>query len=358
MPKVDAGGRKPFSSRATMQDVAALAGVSAKTVSRVVNGEHGVSEAVLTRVTEAINRLQYRHNLAASQLRSGPGTATAIGLLLVDIGNPFSSLLHRVIEDTARERGFVILAASTDEDTGRERAAVNAFTARRVDGLIMMPSSHDQSYLLPELAAGTKIVMIDRPPSFLDVDAVVSDNRSGSLMGTEHLISQGHRRIGYLGDLPGILSSKDRFEGYREALTRAGITYDPSIVRQGFTDGGEITQTVRLMLQLDDAPTAFFVGQNLICAPTLRALKELGLSRSVAVVGFDGFEAADLVEPGMTVVTQSSVEMGRRAAEVMFSRLDGASEPARIHVLPTTLITRGSGEIPGPGGTSERRPRR
>src|SRR6059036_3383628 len=153
-----------------MREVAALAKVSIKTVSRVVNGESGVSPRLAKRVIAASERLNYRHNLTASSLRRSDGRSLTIGVVLEDVANPFASALHRAIEDVAVERAVLVLAGSSDEDERRERRLVAAFASRRVDGLIIQPSSHDHSYLLRERRAGTPVVFVDRPPSSLDAD--------------------------------------------------------------------------------------------------------------------------------------------------------------------------------------------
>ncbi|MEV6929316.1 LacI family DNA-binding transcriptional regulator [Dactylosporangium sp. NPDC051485] len=334
--------------RSTMRDVAALADVSPKTVSRVINGEKYVSAEIVERVHAAMERLDYRHNLAASQLRAGT-TSAAIGLILVDISNPFSSMLHRAVEDVFRTRGIAVLSASTDEDAARERAAVATFAARRVDGLIMMPASHDHSYLSADVRAGTHIVLIDRPPAFLNVDSVVSDNLGGAETGVRHLISHGHRQIGFIGDWPGVVSSQLRYDGYRRALETAGIPIDDSLVARGFSSSADVEETSRALLLRSGAPTALFVAQNALCAAVIRAIRTHGAHDRVAIVGFDGFEGADLIEPGLTVITQDPLRMGTLAAETLVQRMSGASTtPAMNHVLPTVLIERGSGELPGP----------
>jgi len=333
--------------RSTMRDVAALADVSQKTVSRVINGEKYVSAEIAQRVHEAIERLDYRHNMAASQLRAGT-TAAAVGVILVDISNPFSSALHRAVEDVFRTRRISVLAASTDEDAERERAAVSTFTARRVDGLIMMPASHDHSYLSADVRAGTHIVLVDRPPAFLNIDSVVSDNQGGAAHGVEHLLSHGHRRIGFIGDWPSVTSSHLRYVGYRQALDAAGIAVDESIVLRGFDDPAEVERQCLGLLGSDTPPTALFVAQNALCAPVVRAVRSLGLQQEIAVVGFDGFESADLVEPGLTVIAQDPVQMGTLAAEILVERMTGEKGDPKNIVLPTRLIERGSGEISGP----------
>ena len=184
-----------------MRDVAALAGVSLKTVSRVINQEPGVSPALAGRVAKAIEQLDFRPNLAASALRRIDGRTALIGALLEDIANPYSAAVHRAIEDVARARGVIVLAGSLDEDAERERQLALAFIARRVEGLIVVPAGSDQSYLANESRSGMAIVFVDRPPMHLDADVVVSADRSGAADGVRHLVSFGHRRIAFLGDL-------------------------------------------------------------------------------------------------------------------------------------------------------------
>lgn len=335
------------SQRSTMRDVAALAGVSTKTVSRVINGERYVSVEIGQQVRAAMTSLNYRHNLAASQLRARTNSA-AIGLILVDISNPFSSAVHRAVEDVFRGSGVVVLSASTDEDPSRARDAVAAFAVRRVDGLIVMPPSHDHRYLALEVEAGTHVVLVDRPPSLLKADWVVSGNHEGARAGMAHLIEHGHRRIAFVGDWPDVISSQQRYDGYVVALSQAGIDVDVSLDLRGFADHDQVERRVHDMLIRTDAPTAVFVAQNALCAPVVRALRRLGLHNATAVVGFDGFEGADLIEPGLTVVAQDPVLMGTLAAEILMKRLAGDTSVEREVVLPTRLVVRGSGEIEGP----------
>ena len=182
-----------------MHDVAALAKVSLKTVSRVVNQEPGVSRDLVLRVNQAAAQLDYRPNLAASSLRRTDGRTATIGLLLEDVGNPFSSTMHRAIEDAARARGVAVFASSLDEDPQREHQLIRAFVSRRVDGLVIAPAAADHSYLVNERRAGLALVFIDRPPSFLDGDTVLAANTEGARYGVRHLLEHGHRRVAFLG---------------------------------------------------------------------------------------------------------------------------------------------------------------
>ena len=160
--------------RPTIRDVAALARVGLKTVSRVINGEPGVSPELRARVTRAIDQLGYRPNLTASSLRRTDGKTATVGTVLGNVANPFSAALQRAVEDAAREHGVMVYAGSADDDGGRERALAASYVAHRVDGLIIMPVNADQSYLVNERRSGLAVVFVDRPPRFLDADAVVS----------------------------------------------------------------------------------------------------------------------------------------------------------------------------------------
>ncbi len=329
-----------------MREVAALAKVSIKTVSRVVNGESGVSPRLARRVLAASERLNYRHNMTASSLRRSDGRSATIGVILEDVSNPFSSVLHRSIEDVAVRRGVLVLAGSSDEQEDRERELVSAFASRRVDGLIIQPSSHDHSYLLAERKVGTAMVFVDRPPAFLDADAVLTDNAAGARRAVRHLMEHGHRRIGYLGDLRTIATAAERYAGYVEELKEQRVRVEDRLVRLDLRGIDKAEDATRELLTGPRPPSALFAGQNLITIGAFRALRKLGLHQRVALVGFDDILLADLLEPAITVIAQDPAAIGRKAAEVLFRRLDGDRSPSEHHIVRTRMIARGSGEIP------------
>jgi len=335
--------------RPTMRDVAARAGVSLKTVSRVVNHEPGVSGRLAARVTQAIADLDFRPNVGASSLRRADGKTATVGLLLEDVANPYSSALHRAIEDVALPRGVMVFSASLDEDPARERAFALAFSTRRADGLILMPAGDDQSYLAGELRAGTAIVCVDRPAAGLRVDSVITTNVTGAAEGVRHLIAAGHRRIAFLGDRSTIATARQRYDGYCDALRAAGLPVDADLAVHGLSDASIADGAATSLISRPDPPTALFTAQNLITIGALRALRRLGLERTVAVVGFDDFPLADLITPGVTVVAQDPAGIGRAAANILFRRIAGDPSPPATHIVPTTLIRRGSGEIPPTG---------
>ena len=343
----DNGGEgSPQRRRATMRDVAALAGVSIKTVSRVVNQEAGVSGDLADRVEAAARQLDYRPDLTASNLRRGRRTAT-LGMMLENVANPYSSAVHRAVDDAAIERGMAVLATSLDEDPVREREVARTMIQRRVDGMVIMPTGTDQSYLRPEIEAGLAAVFVDRPPRFLDADTVLATNRAGARGAVEHLIGMGHTRIAFLGDLIDIATAADRYKGYLEAMSSAGILVDDRLVRTDLHTRDTAQRAAESLLRLpaDDGPTALFASQNLITIGALQALHLHDLQHLVALVGFDDIDLAGMLDPGVTVVAQDPYAIGRAAAELLFARLDGYAGPSEHRTISTRLIIRGSGEI-------------
>jgi LacI family transcriptional regulator len=329
-----------------MVDVAALAGVALKTVSRVVNSEPGVSPELEAKVKRAIEQLNYRRDANAATLRRLGRKTQTIGLVLEDVSNPFSSELHRAVEDAARERGVLVFAGSCDEDPDRERELIGSFRERRVDGIIVVPASHDHTYLYEERRAGTALVFVDRPASHLDADSVVSDNIGGAVKAVSHLLRHGHRRIGFLGDLLSISTAEDRLRGYTQALGSAGVQVDEGLIRTELRDPDAAARAIDEMLAATEPPTAFFTGQNLLTIGGVHALRQAGREREIALIGFDDLPLADMLDPAISVVAQDPQAIGHAAADQLFRRLDGDRALAVHHVIPVTLIARGSGEIP------------
>jgi LacI family transcriptional regulator len=327
-----------------MTDVAALAGVGLKTVSRVVNAEPGVRPALAEKVQRAIEQLNYRRDANASMLRRLGGKTQTIGLILEDVANPFSSALLRAIEDSARARHVLVFAGSCDGDASRERELIGSFRDRRVDGIIVVPASHDHTYLYEEQRAGTALVFVDRPAGHLDADSVVSNNVGGAVKAVEHLLAHGHSRIAFFGDVLSIATAQQRLKGYTLAVERAGI-YDAALVRSGLRDSEAAASAVAQLLALSEPPTAVFTSQNLLTIGGIRALRRAGLERRIALIGFDDIAHADSVEPAISVVAHDPQAMGQAAAELLFGRLEGDTSPSVHHLIEVKLIARGSGEI-------------
>lgn len=330
-------------ARPTMHDVARVAGVSLKTVSRVVNREAQVRPETTERVVAAVRQLGYRRNDVARHLRQGGSTLT-VGLIIEDISDPFYSTLARAIEHVARDHGYLMLVGDSGEDPHREEELAGAFCARRLDGLVIVPIAGDHAHLTREMDLGTAVVFVDRPAHGIDVDTVLCDNAAGARSAVGHLVGHGHRRIGFVGNDDSVYTAQQRFRGYRTALEDGSIGYDDRLVRRGPRDVDQAQAAVTDLLAADPALTAVFAANNRMAIGALRALREQ--APGLGLVGFDDFELADAVEPAVTVMAQDPYAMGEQAARLLFSRLSGEDRPPRTVTLPPRLVVRGSGEVP------------
>lgn len=321
--------RKP-----TMVDVARRAGVSLKTVSRVVNQEPHVSPEVAVKVQAAISALGYRRNEAAARLARGASMLT-IGLIMENISNEFYSRLAKAVESAAAEHDALVVFGSYEERPERERMLVESMYARGVDSLIVVPSAGDHSWMAEH--PGLRTVFVDRVPAGLPgADVVLLDDVKGGLAATEHLLARGHRRIALISDDVRLSSVHERAEGYRTAMSEV----DESLVVHGVFDPWRVSQEVGRLLDLADPPTAFFATNNRAAIGILHALRER--PERPAYVGFDDFALADVFNPGVTVVRYDTARLGRSAVDLL---LDPSDEPRQIRV-PVELVVRGSGEVP------------
>lgn len=330
--------------RPTMKDVADHVGISTKSVSRVLNGEPGVSADKAQQVLAIARQLGFRRNDLARGLRRRDRTET-VGVVVKHASTRFFDGLIRGIEGVAGDHGALVLTA-TARNADRAESMVLAMSSRRVDGLVIALSSDDQTFLHAEQAAGLPMVFVDQRPTGLAADTVIVDNADAAYGATKHLLARGHRRIGVVGPEANAFTVSERISGYHAAVAEALLTAD-GLVRVDCDGPAAAQQAARELLQLPEPPSAFFCLNNRCTIGTARALREASLSKSVGLVGFDDFETADLLDPPVTVVAQDVEAMGRRAAELLFARIKGHDGKPETTVLPTHLIERGSGELPG-----------
>ncbi|GAB2688757.1 LacI family DNA-binding transcriptional regulator [Thalassiella azotivora] len=346
----------------TMRDVAALAGVSIKTVSRVVNGEPGAGAEVTRRVREAAESIGYRPDHSASSLRRSDRRSGTLGVVFEDLSNPFDAAMLRAVEDRASARGVLVLASSNEDDPRRQEVLLRSLSVRRVDGMVVMAADGVQDALQHECRRGTPLVLVDRPPTFEHADSVTTTNRESTCEAVVELARLGHRRIAFLGDRTALATSRDRRTGYVEGLASTGLVLDPALVRTDLRGPDEASRATTALLGLADAPTAVFAAQNLLTVGAMQALRGRGVQQQVALVGFDDFPLADMLDPPVTVVRQDVPRMGRVAADLLLARVDGDASPAVHEVVPASLVRRGSGEIPPPAARrrtpTRRRPQR
>jgi LacI family transcriptional regulator len=336
-------------ARPTMSDVAQLAGVGLKTVSRVVNGEDRVSRETRARVEAAIASTGYRPNEVARSMRSmRTGQSTGdIGLLLGDLTNPFFAAVASAVIEVARDQGYAVVLASADEDPQAERTSIDGLLGRQVAGLLIVPGGRDYGYLQPEIDLGTPVVFVDRPGGGLEADEVVLDNAAGARMAVKHLVAHGHRRIGAIV-APSRWATAQRLRGFHDAMrTEVGAADSALIRRLAVGSVAAAERAARELLAVPDPPTAVFTTTGFMSQGMLRAM---GPRRDIAVVGFDDFPLADMLPIPLTVVAGDPLVLGTVAAQTLFARIQGWTGPPARRVVRPTLIPRGSAEIRPPAG--------
>lgn len=330
--------------KVTIKEVGERAGVSSATVSRVVGNYGYVSEKTRRKILAAIRELGYKPNAIARSMVTK--STQTIGLIITDITNPFFAQLVRGVEEVTWQNGYSLILANTDEDLRREQAMVTTLQEKRVDGLIVVPaSSKPAGHLTNLLEEGTPLVLLDRAVTGCAVDVVMVDNEGGAYQAVAHLIGQGYRRIGMIVDNLEITTSLERMAGYRRALQDAGILIDESLARSCQFSQQSAYALVSEMLKSPNPPTALFTANNFMTLGALQAIQEAGLSipRHIGLVGFDDLAWIGLNNPGLTVVAQPVLDLGRVAAQRLLARMKGdASSPQEIR-LKTRFIIRQSG---------------
>lgn len=327
---------------ATMRDVAERAGVSTKTVSRVVNDDRYVSADVRQRVEQAIAELHYVPNMLAVTFRTGRDAA--IGVAVPGVADPFFASIIDAVEHEASRRGVAVIVTSVGWEPTHEQQSIEAVLHRRVAGMIICPVGPDMSFLRP-WQARTPLVFVDRVPGRLAADAVVQDDVGGGAEATAHLISHGHRRIAFCGD--DVVTGRLRLQGCRRALAQAELPHPDDLAHLGAVDAATITAALERMLDAPEPPTAVFSSNARCTVSVVTALQTLG-REDVAVIGFGDFPTATALKPAVTVVDQDGEAMGRFAAERLFARIDDPARRLRRRtVLPVALLTRASCALAG-----------
>jgi LacI family transcriptional regulator len=325
---------------ATIADVAAKAGVSTATVSRVLAGVGRARPETRTRVLEAARALDYRPSEVARSLKRR--TTQTLGLIITDIENPYFPQLVRSVEDAARASSFSVLLCNAADDPEREAAYLELLVDRRVDGLIIAASSLGVRHREWLASAPIPVVLVNTAAPDVGLPAIMSDNELGGRMATEHLLALGHRRFGYLMPPPRNVDAPARVAGVRAALAAAGLPPEALTTSYGeaLVGGGE--RAVADVLDRAPETTAIVAYNDLMAIGALRALRRLDrrVPGDASVVGFDDVALAAYVDPPLTTITQRTDEMGRWAVAELTGGGNG-SAPAPIR-LPVDLQVRGS----------------
>ena len=328
----------------TLHEVARRAGVSAMTVSRVVNGRGSVDSETRQRVEEAIQALDYVPNRIARGLISQK--TQTIGIIVPDIVNPFFAPVVRGAESAARKAGYRVLLCNSEGDLRLEREYIEDLVAHRVEGLLLAPASdRSRSSILSLLRGGFPLVLIDRALPDADCDLIVSDNVQGARRLIEHLIAIGHREIAHVSDAEDTSTGRERLRGYREALEAAGIPFQPELVIRTTVDRIGGYRAAQEILARDSLPTAIFAVNNMTAVGTMEALRERNLSvpKDMGLVCFDDVEHLAVLSPILTVIDQPAETFGSLGVQLLLERMTGKanSRPRRI-ILQTDLIVRQS----------------
>lgn len=322
----------------TMVDVARKARVALRTVSRVVNGAN-VRPDLVARVEDAIALLGYRRNLIAASIRPG-WSSKVIAFLVSDLSNPHYWWLARHIEAHLRAKGYLLITAGSEDGTSHD-ALVERLMEQRVDGLIISPACDAVRSWTDVPPPVPPLVFIDRPGDGLaGADAIVSDDFGGARVATGELARHGARRIAFLGGAPSIYAIQERHRGYLAALDDAGVH---PVEGDQFFSAATTSAAAKIATDLlrSGEADAIFAANNRASVGALHAFSDGG--RRLPLVGFDDFEAARVVSPGISVVNQDPSGMGQLAAEMMLARLSGDhAGTGRTHTVPVSLILRGS----------------
>jgi DNA-binding LacI/PurR family transcriptional regulator len=325
-----------------IKDVAKRAGVSSATVSRVLANKDVVKLATREKVLKAVAELGYKPSRVARSLRVK--SSQIIGLIISDIQNPFFTSLVRAVEDLAHKNNYALFLCNSDESLEKETLYVDLMLAERVAGVIIAPTDEQTNPCKRLLDANVPLVSIDRRILDCNVDTVLVDNVLGAYKLTEHLIVNGHTRIGAILGAPHITTGRERLEGYKQALNANDLLFDWTLVRMGMPRIEVGKRFTRELLNMPIPPTAIFTGNNLLTIGALGEINEcrMRIPHDIALAGFDDPDWARLVNPRLTAVAQPTYELGRQAANLILKRISNPDRPPELIILEPTIMYRES----------------
>jgi LacI family transcriptional regulator len=328
--------------RATVRDVADQAAVSVATVSRWLNGSIKLPEVTAERIRRAVILLRYEPNLHARRLSLG--RTDTLALVVPDIADPFFAMLAGSVEAAAESLGFGIVLCATLNRPTREVDYIGRVYRNHVDGLLFATNHPDDGTLLAAMQGQSNVVLLDEDVQGVNAPKVFCDNHSGGQQATAHLIAAGHRRIGFVGGVEGVMSAVERCKGYASALQAESISFDPALTDFGGYTAEQGRSAARRLLQLQKPPTAIFASSDQIAIGVLEVLREAGMSvpGDMSIVAYDDVAPFSFFLPAMTAIRQPVAEMGRRGVERLVGHLTNTSMDKLEERLPVHLIQRGS----------------
>ncbi len=334
-------GREP-EGRATIVDVARLAGVSKSTVSLVLSGSSLVAQQTRERVTEAMADLGYIYHRGAATLRGAK--SGVLGMVINDLSNPFFVEMAIGAEDACQGGAFIPFLAHTVENPARQLQVIRSMREHGAAGLLLSPAIGTSLNELKPLLGDLPVVQVMRRVSGLKASFVAPENKEGARRATEHLIAHGHRRIAFVGGFASMSVREERLSGYRAALEAAHISPDASLVIEtmpSYAGGGA---AVAHVLNLREPATAALCFNDAVAIGMMRSLAAAGVAigEAFAVIGFDDIDEAKHAYPALASVAVNSRALGARAAQLLMRQIaSGRSEPESV-LLPTMLMVRAS----------------
>ncbi len=328
--------------RVVLSDVANLAGLSKATVSRYLNNSIVLPQATVQRIEDAIAQLDYRANSLARRLSKG-GSET-IGLVLPDITNPFFAELADAAEEAASEHRYSLVLCITRNNPDKERQFIRWLDTCQVDGLLFTTNRPDNGVLREELVGHQRIVLIDEDIPGSLVPKVFVDNIQGGILATRQLIAAGHRRIAFVGGPDALMSVRERYEGFRQAMKLAGLACPPEQVLYGEYSREFGQSALHRLLSLPQPPTAVFAASDYLVLGLLDGLNQRGLTApdALSLVGFDDASYAELITPRLSTIRQPARLLGRTAIDIMIKLLSGHQDINMETRIPVEWISRDS----------------
>jgi DNA-binding LacI/PurR family transcriptional regulator len=325
----------------TLRDIAHATGVSVNTVSRALTGKSDINSATKARVQAAAERLGYRPNLPARSLVLG--RTRSLGLVVTDCTNPFYAMLIRAVEDVAYRNNYALLLATSNESVEREAAALQMLGERRIDGLLLSPVEVKAAHLSALIERNLPCVLLTRHPSSYKGPFVGTNNAEAAELAMRHLLALGHRHIAHVTLSGGGISARTRLLAYRRELARARVPpkHRLELTAPQTIAGGR--EAVRALLNHCWRPTAIFTYNDMQAVGVILGLRDAGIvvPMEMSVVGFDGIDLGEVVDPPLTTVSQQIEQIGRLGAQILLDLL-ASRHDRQQHVLPGTLVVRGS----------------
>jgi LacI family transcriptional regulator len=326
--------------RATLEDVARVAGVAPMTVSRTINGHPYVAVETAKKIRAAIRRLDYRPNHAARMLTGQ--LSRSIGLIVPDIADTFFSVIIHAVQETARESGYLVWLAASDDDPSIEAAQIQIMIHHPVDGILLVPANSRSSHLKTLVTGSIPIIAIDRPIEIAATDSIGVENAKGAQLAVDHLIQHGYKKIACVAVNTHLLPIKERIAGYRESMKRAKL---PCAEEVQLLDETSARSALASLFNSRSRPDALFTANNAATIWVIEALRDLKIEmgKEIGLVGFDDVPFFTLITPPVTAVSQPASDLGSMSARLLLQRIRGELQSSSLRMtLPVTLAIRRS----------------